>query len=56
MLVTIVPRMFFISSPHEKWYMIFQASSDEWSPNYQAAFTASWSGLKPLNVENSVDR
>lgn len=49
------PQVFYFS-PHKKWYMICQASSDDWQPPYQAAFAtsdniadpASWAKLQPL--------
>src|SRR5262245_12902671 len=49
------PQVFFFR-PHERWYLICQASDDAWSPKYQPAFATSkdlgdpraWSKLTPL--------
>jgi len=49
------PQVFYFT-PHKKWYMICQASSDSWQPNYQPAYSTtddiaepnSWSTLMPL--------
>ncbi|HKB02660.1 MAG TPA: non-reducing end alpha-L-arabinofuranosidase family hydrolase [Gemmataceae bacterium] len=49
------PQVFYFS-PHKTWYLICQASSDDWDPKYQPAFATSkeiadpkgWSTLKPL--------
>jgi endo-1,4-beta-xylanase len=56
------PQVFFYS-PQQKWYMICQAKSEDWSPNYQAAFAtttniedpASWSALQPMQLEKPKD-
>lgn len=49
------PQVFYFT-PHKKWYMICQASSEAWKPNYQPAYStnddiadpAGWSPLQPL--------
>ncbi len=49
------PQVFYFR-PHQKWYMICQASDDSWTPPYQPAFATtddlsdpdSWSPLTPL--------
>ena len=49
------PQVFYFT-PHKCWYMICQAASDEWEPNYQPSFATSkqiadpdaWSKLRPL--------
>jgi hypothetical protein len=49
------PQVFYFS-PHEKWYLICQAASEEWDPEYQPAFSTtgdiadphSWTELEPL--------
>lgn len=49
------PQVFYFT-PHEKWYLICQASSDKWEPEYQPAFSTSddiadpqsWTPLEPL--------
>lgn len=49
------PQVFYFT-PHEKWYLVCQASSDDWEPNYQPAFSTtsdisdpeSWSPLEPM--------
>jgi hypothetical protein len=49
------PQVFYFT-PHKRWYMICQAASEEWEPNYQPAFATSadladpgsWSKLRPL--------
>lgn len=55
------PQVFYFE-PHGKWYLICQASSDAWQPNYRPAFSttdnvsdpASWSPLQPL-VDHQPD-
>ncbi len=50
------PQVFFFR-PHQKWYLICQASDPSWQPEYGAAYATStnlldpgaWSRLKPLN-------
>lgn len=49
------PQVFYFT-PHEKWYMICQAASAAWEPNYQAVYATSdniadpksWSKFAPL--------
>lgn len=49
------PQVFYFT-PHEKWYMICQASDESWEPKYGASFSTtdditdpmSWSPLKPM--------
>ena len=49
------PQVFFFT-PHQQWYLICQASSDDWDPKYQPSFSRtsdlskadSWSPLKPM--------
>jgi hypothetical protein len=49
------PQVFYFT-PHRRWYLICQASSDEWDPKYQPAFATNeeisdpkgWSRLRPL--------
>ncbi len=49
------PQVFFFA-PQQRWYMICQAASEDWEPNYQPAFATSddiadpdaWSKLQPL--------
>ena len=49
------PQVFYFT-PHKKWYLICQASSEDWDPKYQAAYATaadiadpdSWSRLRPL--------
>jgi len=49
------PQVFYFTL-HKKWYMICQAASDSWQPNYQPAYSTtddiadpnSWSTLTPL--------
>ncbi|NPV47273.1 MAG: hypothetical protein HPY69_09960 [Armatimonadetes bacterium] len=51
------PQVFYFT-PHRKWYLICQASSPDWSPEYGAAFATtddvanpgSWSALQPLGA------
>lgn len=51
------PQVFFFR-PHQRWYLICQASDEAWSPAYQPAFATTtdladprtWSRLKPLGV------
>ncbi len=51
------PQVFYFT-PHEKWYLICQASDSSWTPKYQASYATSsnisdpysWSSLKPLGV------
>jgi hypothetical protein len=62
------PQVFYFE-PHAKWYLVCQASSPEWDPNYQPAFTTtttiddpdSWApltpmfGRKPENIKGWLD-
>jgi hypothetical protein len=49
------PQVFYFR-PHQRWYLICQASDESWSPKYQPAFATSkdladpraWSKLAPL--------
>jgi Glycosyl hydrolase family 62 len=49
------PQVFFFS-PKRRWYLICQASSDKWQPEYQPAFATNdniddpsgWSALQPM--------
>ena len=49
------PQVFYFR-PHNRWYLICQASDDSWDPKYGAAYATaanvadptSWSGLRPL--------
>lgn len=49
------PQIFYFT-PHRKWYLICQASRDDWTPAYQPAFSTSddivdsnsWAPLQPL--------
>ena len=49
------PQVFYFT-PHEKWYMICQASDDSWEPKYGPAYSTtpditnpdSWTSLTPL--------
>jgi len=51
------PQVFYFT-PHEKWYLICQASNESWQPKYQASYSTSaniadpttWSALKPLGA------
>jgi len=48
-------------SPHKRWYLICQASTPNWNPEYQAAYSTtkdisdpnSWAPLKPLVAEKA---
>jgi hypothetical protein len=52
------PQVFYFA-PHEKWYLICQASDDAWEPKYGAAYATtsdiadpdSWSKLRPLGAK-----
>jgi hypothetical protein len=52
------PQVFYFT-PHEKWYLICQATDPTWQPFYAAAYSttpdiadpASWSTLKPLGAK-----
>jgi hypothetical protein len=56
------PQVFYFT-PHEKWYMVCQAKSENWDPSYQAAFATttdiadvtSWSALESLEVQRPED-
>lgn len=56
------PQVFYFS-PHRRWYLICQASSPEWQPEYGAAFATtddisdpgSWSPLQPLAARRVGD-
>ncbi|MGC1272414.1 MAG: non-reducing end alpha-L-arabinofuranosidase family hydrolase [Planctomycetaceae bacterium] len=62
------PQVFFFT-PHKKWYLICQAASESWEPDYQPAFATtddvsdpdSWSkltplyGYKPKNLKGWID-
>jgi len=62
------PQVFYFT-PHEKWYLICQASDPAWEPEYQPAFATtetigdpdSWSkltplyGYKPANLKGWID-
>ena len=49
------PQVFYFR-PHQKWYLVCQASDESWEPNYGAAYSTtddisdplSWSPLKPM--------
>ena len=49
------PQVFYFR-PHKRWYLICQAASSDWEPNYQPAFATTttltdpdgWTPLKPL--------
>jgi len=54
------PQVFYFT-PHEKWYLICQASDESWQPKYQASYATSnniveptaWSELKPLGAKQA---
>ena len=54
------PQVFFFE-PHNRWYLICQASHDSWEPNYGASFSTtrdlsdpeSWSPLQPLGARQA---
>jgi hypothetical protein len=56
------PQVFYYA-PHEKWYLICQASDASWSPEYGAAFSTSedlsdpavWTPLKLLGLPHTPD-
>jgi hypothetical protein len=56
------PQVFYYA-PHEKWYLVCQASDPSWSPEYQAAFSTScdlsnpesWTRLAPLGLPRAKD-
>ena len=51
------PQVFYFT-PHQRWYLICQASDRKWTPEYQAAYstttdiadTGSWTPLRPLGA------
>jgi hypothetical protein len=56
------PQVFYYK-PHEKWYLVCQASDPSWSPEYGAAFStaedlsnpAAWTPLAPLGLPRTPD-
>lgn len=56
------PQVFWFE-PHRKWYLVCQASSNDWEPKYSAAFATtddigdpkSWSKLRPLADTRTPD-
>lgn len=52
------PQVFYFE-PHDRWYLVCQASDEAWEPDYGAAYStttditdpASWSPLKPLGAK-----
>ena len=54
------PQVFYFA-PHDKWYLICQASDEAWEPKYGAAYSttsdiadaASWTELKPLGARQA---
>jgi hypothetical protein len=56
------PQVFYYA-PHEKWYLVCQASDPSWTPEYQAAYSTtsdladanSWAALKPLGLPRTPD-
>lgn len=56
------PQVFYFT-PHKKWYLICQASREDWTPSYGAAYATaadltapgSWSPLKPLGAKRVPD-
>ncbi|MFQ6096877.1 MAG: non-reducing end alpha-L-arabinofuranosidase family hydrolase [Armatimonadota bacterium] len=54
------PQVFYFA-PHEKWYLICQASDDAWEPKYGAAYSTSrniadptsWTPLRPLQARQA---
>jgi hypothetical protein len=54
------PQVFYFS-PHKKWYLICQASAENWNPKYQAAYSTttdisdpdSWTTLHPLEARQA---
>ncbi|MCR4413476.1 MAG: non-reducing end alpha-L-arabinofuranosidase family hydrolase [Thermoguttaceae bacterium] len=54
------PQVFYFA-PHQKWYLICQASDESWQPKYGAAYSTttdiadpeSWSKLKPLGAKQA---
>lgn len=56
------PQVFYYT-PQKKWYMVCQAKSNDWSPNYQAAYSTttditdpdSWSALQPMQIAKPKD-
>lgn len=54
------PQVFYFT-PHEKWYLICQASDDLWQPKYQASYSTSvniadstaWGELKSLGAKQA---
>ncbi len=57
------PQVFYFT-PHDTWYLICQASHDDWNPRGQAAFATtktiadpeSWSPLKPMGLARTEDK
>lgn len=56
------PQVFYFE-PQRKWYLLCQASSPEWDPEYQPAFAtserlsdpAAWSPLQPLGAKKPAE-
>lgn len=54
------PQVFYFA-PHQKWYLICQASDDAWEPKYGASYSTtgdiadpeSWSKLQPLRAKQA---
>ncbi len=54
------PQVFYFT-PHQKWYLICQASDESWQPKYQPAFSttthiadpSSWSLLSPIGARQA---
>jgi len=57
------PQVFYFV-PHQKWYLICQASDESWQPKYQVAYSVStniadpnsWSELKPLGAKQAMGK
>ena len=57
------PQVFYFT-PQKKWYMICQASQEDWTPQYQASYSVNddirdvkgWTRVQPLGLSQTSDR